>query len=92
MKSLCKEIVPAPVASDPRLPFTIFDVECGSDEEVEWHWTMTDRSRFVSGYSIVRRLPKSGASDRGRPRLSWSKNKIPRAHAKQRRYRGLRNL
>lgn len=50
-------IVPAPLASDPRLRPTIIDVECGLTEEVEWHWTMTDRGRFVSGYSIVRRLP-----------------------------------
>lgn len=55
MKDLNSRIVPAPMASDPRLRSTILDVVCGPNEEVEWFWTMTDRGPFVSGYSIVRR-------------------------------------
>lgn len=58
MKDHASRIVPAPMASDPRLRSTILDVVCGLNEEVEWHWTMTDRGPLVSGYSIVRRLPK----------------------------------
>ena len=57
MKYLCSRLVPAPTASDPRLRSTILDVICGLNEEIKWHWTMTDRGPFVSGYSIVRRLP-----------------------------------
>lgn len=49
-------IVPAPRVSDPLLRSTILDVICDIDEEVEWHWTMTDRGPVVSGYSVTRRL------------------------------------
>jgi hypothetical protein len=56
MKDHGSRIVPAPMASDPRLPSTILDVVCGLNEEVEWHWTTTHRGPFVSGYSIVRRI------------------------------------
>lgn len=55
-------IVPAPRGNDPRLFSTILDVVCGLDEDVEWHWTMTDRGQFVSGYSITRRLGKLNVS------------------------------
>lgn len=58
MKDHSSRIVPAPMASDPRLRPTILDVVCGLNEEVEWHWTMTGRGPLVSGYSIVRRLPR----------------------------------
>lgn len=58
MKDQGSRIVPAPVAGDPRLRSPILDVVCGLNEEIEWHWTLTDHGRFVSGYSIVRRLPK----------------------------------
>lgn len=54
-KGLGTRIVPAPLASDPRLRYTILDVVCGLNEEVQWHWTMTEHGRFVSGCSIVRR-------------------------------------
>lgn len=46
-------LVPAPSASDLRLRSTILDVVCGLNEDIEWHWTLTDRGWFVSGYSIV---------------------------------------
>ena len=62
LKISATRIVPAPPASDPRLGSTILDVVCGLNEEVEWHWTMTDRGRFVSGYSITRRSGKLEAS------------------------------
>lgn len=55
-------IVSAPQTNDPRLFSTILDVVCGLDEDVEWHWTVTDRGRFVSGYSITRRLGKLNRS------------------------------
>lgn len=48
-------VVPAPMASDPRLRSTILDVSCGYDEEVDWHWTVTAEGCFVSGYSVVPR-------------------------------------
>lgn len=50
-------VVPAPTAGNPLLHPTILDVVCSQDEEVEWHWTMTDRGAVVSGYSII---PRSG--------------------------------
>jgi hypothetical protein len=55
-------IVPAPPASDPRLRSMIVDVVCGLNEEVEWHWAMTDRGRLASGYSVTRRLPRLNES------------------------------
>lgn len=66
MKDLGSRVVPAPIASDPRLRSTILDVVCGLDEQVEWHWTMTDRGPLVSGYSIVRRR-KIAAGRRAKP-------------------------
>ena len=54
MKDHASRIVPAPITSDPRLRSTILDIVCGPNEDVEWHWTMTDRGPVVSGYSIVR--------------------------------------
>lgn len=55
VKGYANRIVPAPMASDPRLSSTILDVVCGENDEIEWHWTMTVQGRFVSGYSIVQR-------------------------------------
>jgi hypothetical protein len=51
-----KRVVPAPAPSSPRVHSTVLDVECAEDEDVEWHWTETVEGRFVSGYSIVRRM------------------------------------
>ncbi len=56
MKNHVGRIVPAPMTTDPRLRSTLLDVVCGLTEEVDWHWTMTDRGPFISGYSIVRRV------------------------------------
>lgn len=134
MKDQGRRLVPAPVMSDPVLSSAILDVVCGMDEEVEWHWTMTNRGPSVSGYSIIRRLPKlnefctstqiqidslqaqpaaaephgptpesvskrSGPDMQGcgegakeSPQISRPRNKIPRARARQRRYRGLPRL
>jgi hypothetical protein len=50
-----KRVVPAPVASNPRLRSTVLNVECAEDEDVEWMWTETLEGRFVSGYRIVPR-------------------------------------
>jgi len=65
VKRYAKRVVPAPIASDPRLSSTILDVVCGEHEEVQWHWTMTDRGRVVSGYSIIRRTGSADALDTG---------------------------
>lgn len=65
VKGYAQRIVPAPMASDPRLGSTILDVVCGELEEVQWHWTMTHRGRVVSGYSIVRRTGTADAPDTG---------------------------
>lgn len=62
MKDFGSRIVPAPMTCSPQLRPTILDVVCGLNEEVEWHWTMTDRGPFVSGYSIVRRIGAVDAS------------------------------
>lgn len=65
MEGLGTRIVETPVPSDPRLQSTILDVVCGRDENVEWHWTVAQQGRFVSGYSIVRRdeaLDRFGAA------------------------------
>lgn len=56
MQDHYSRIVSAPTVADPRFRSTILDVVCGLNEEVEWHWTMTNRGPLVSGYSIVRRL------------------------------------
>lgn len=56
-------IVSAPLSSDPRLRPTILDVTCGLDEEIAWHWTTTDRGRFVSGYAVTRRIEHPDALD-----------------------------
>jgi len=51
--------VPAPHPSHPGLHSALLNVECAEDEDVEWHWTETATGRFVSGYQIVPRLPKT---------------------------------
>lgn len=70
VKGYAQRIVPAPMAGDPRLRPTILDVVCGEHEEVQWHWTMTDRGRVVSGYSIVRRTGNFDAPDRAADAIS----------------------
>jgi hypothetical protein len=49
-------VVLASQPSNPRLHSTVLSVECAEDEEVQWRWTETTESRFVSGYRLVPRL------------------------------------
>lgn len=65
-------IVPAPIPADTRLQPTILDVVCGLDEEVEWHWRMTEHGALVSGYSIIRRGQNNKEAER------WSRPTILR--------------
>ena len=52
-----RRVIQAPAPSNPRLHSGVLNVECAEDEEVEWAWTETADGRFVSGYSIVPRMP-----------------------------------
>lgn len=54
-----RRIVPALPPSNPRLQTPVLSVECAEDEDVQWQWTETAEGRFVSGYQLVPRLPKS---------------------------------
>jgi hypothetical protein len=57
-----KQVIPAPVPSDPRLRSTVLDVECTEEEHVEWIWTETPNARFVSGYRIVPKVQDRASS------------------------------
>jgi hypothetical protein len=54
-----RRLIPAPAPSNPRLHSIVLNVECNEDEEVEWVWTETPDGRFVSGYHIVLKHPKT---------------------------------
>ncbi|MBI4612185.1 MAG: hypothetical protein HY720_01100 [Planctomycetes bacterium] len=50
--------VPAPNPSGPAPSTRPLSVTLDEDEEVHWTWTLgPDGTRYVSGYTIVRRPP-----------------------------------
>ena len=54
-------LVTSPPPEGMHITNSIVSVYLRPDEEVEWHWTETPTGRYVCGYTIIKRLPDSGA-------------------------------